>query len=63
MKNATVKSYPPVKVSEMEFLAQNVPGKMAFGDSCREGVSRRRFVKTDYIESPSYGYEPFTWGH
>lgn len=21
------------------------------------------FVKTDYIESPSYGYEPFTWGH
>lgn len=26
MKNATVKSYPPVKVSEMEFLAQNVPG-------------------------------------
>lgn len=21
------------------------------------------FVKTDYIESPSYGYEPFTWGN
>lgn len=21
------------------------------------------FVKADYIEPPSYGYEPFTWGH
>lgn len=21
------------------------------------------FVKTDYIEPPSYGYEPFSWGH
>lgn len=26
MKSATVKSYPPVKISEMEFVAQNVPG-------------------------------------
>jgi hypothetical protein len=21
------------------------------------------FVKAEYIEPPSYGYEPFTWGH
>lgn len=33
-----------------------------------EGMALNEFpdsilIKSDYIEPPSYGYEPFTWGH